>query len=257
LYALSAGTWDNQQIGANDCTQQNDLEAWMRRYAEALCINCWQVKRYIDRYSATSVIGFRAEDLNHVADLYSKAQANWSSVLRSTCPVETSSQDELKECANKECTSSALRLQIDAYSDFLESFAKLARSAWTEFDLWLMGIGLSVMILSVSTQACMLVKLNIDQISEKERASSSFIPKNFFAFALVAIRAASFLSNSYICEFVRYTNLIKYYKFIWCTCLFMHLFLVMQWQKVELQTFFWPRVALPVCGTQPQKENSS
>uniref|UniRef100_A0A0E0B8C5 Uncharacterized protein n=2 Tax=Oryza glumipatula TaxID=40148 RepID=A0A0E0B8C5_9ORYZ len=153
LYALSAGTWDNQQIGANDCTQQNDLEAWMRRYAEALCINCWQVKRYIDRYSATSVIGFRAEDLNHVADLYSKAQANWSSVLRSTCPLETSSQDELKECANKECTSSALRLQIDAYSDFLESFAKLARSAWTEFDLWLMGIGLSVMILSVSTQA--------------------------------------------------------------------------------------------------------
>lgn len=208
LYALSAGTWDNQQIGANDCTQQNDLEAWMRRYAEALCINCWQVKRYIDRYSATSVIGFRAEDLNHVADLYSKAQANWSSVLRSTCPVETSSQDELKECANKECTSSALRLQIDAYSDFLESFAKLARSAWTEFDLWLMGIGLSVMILSVSTQACMLVKLNIDQISEKERASSSFIPKNFFAFALVAIRAASFLSNSYILAEGRVANFL-------------------------------------------------
>ncbi|XP_052134647.1 uncharacterized protein LOC127753216 [Oryza glaberrima] len=208
LYALSAGTWDNQQIGANDCTQQNDLEAWMRRYAEALCINCWQVKRYIDRYSATSVIGFRAEDLNHVADLYSKAQANWSSVLRSTCPLETSSQDELKECANKECTSSALRLQIDAYSDFLESFAKLARSAWTEFDLWLMGIGLSVMILSVSTQACMLVKLNINQISEKERASSSFIPKNFFAFALVAIRAASFLSNSYILAEGRVANFL-------------------------------------------------
>lgn len=208
LYALSAGTWDNQQIGANDCTQQNDLEAWMRRYAEALCINCWQVKRYIDRYSATSVIGFRAEDLNHVADLYSKAQANWSSVLRSTCPLETSSQDELKECANKECTSSALRLQIDAYSDFLESFAKLARSAWTEFDLWLMGIGLSVMILSVSTQACMLVKLNINQISEKERASSSFIPKYFFAFALVAIRAASFLSNSYILAEGRVANFL-------------------------------------------------
>jgi phosphatidylinositol glycan class O len=122
--------------------------------------------------------------------------------------VETSSQDELKECANKECTSSALRLQIDAYSDFLESFAKLARSAWTEFDLWLMGIGLSVMILSVSTQACMLVKLNIDQISEKERASSSFIPKNFFAFALVAIRAASFLSNSYILAEGRVANFL-------------------------------------------------
>ncbi|XP_015691140.1 GPI ethanolamine phosphate transferase 3 isoform X2 [Oryza brachyantha] len=195
LYALSAGTWDYR----NDCTKQNDLVAWMQRYAEALCVNCWQVKRYIDLYSASSVIGFRVEDLNHVADLYSKAQANWSSVLRSTCPSETGSQDELKESVNKEHTSSALRLQIDAYSDFLESFAKLARSAWTEFDLWLMGIGLSLMILSVSTQACMLMKLNtFNQTSDKEIASSSFTPKIFFAFALVAIRAASFLSNSYI-----------------------------------------------------------
>uniref|UniRef100_A0A0D9XI49 Uncharacterized protein n=1 Tax=Leersia perrieri TaxID=77586 RepID=A0A0D9XI49_9ORYZ len=180
LYALSAGTWDNHKIGASNCTQQNDLEAWMQRYAEALCVNCWQVKRYIDLYSATSVIGFRAEDLNHVADLYSKAQEHWSSALRPICPSETGSQDELKE----ECTSSALRMQIDAYSVFLESFAKLARSAWTEFDLWFMGIGLSLMILSISTQACMLVKLTTNRISDNDRANSSFIPKCFFAFAL-------------------------------------------------------------------------
>nr|AAM74245.1 Putative protein similar to phosphatidylinositol glycan [Oryza sativa Japonica Group] len=201
LYALSAGTWDNQQIGANDCTQQNDLEAWMRRYAEALCINCWQVKRYIDRYSATSVIGFRAEDLNHVADLYSKAQANWSSVLRSTCPVETSSQDELKECANKECTSSALRLQIDAYSDFLESFAKLARSAWTEFDLWLMGIGLSVMILSVSTQASWCI-IKLQQKNQRELK----LDKGIHAADSVSVTQWSFLA---VCLF--------YLTGHWCT----------------------------------------
>ncbi|EMS60215.1 GPI ethanolamine phosphate transferase 3 [Triticum urartu] len=168
LYALSAGTWDNQRTGINACTPQDDLEAWKMRYAEALCVNSWQVKRYIDQYSGSSIIGFSAEYLHHVEELYSKAQANWSEVLKSTCPSETAKGEEFKESA-----SSSLQLQIDAYSSFLESFAKLARSAWTEFDLWLMGTGLLLMILSVITQAYIL------------------------------------------------------------------------WQKVELQTFFWPRVALP------------
>ncbi|GJN37813.1 hypothetical protein PR202_gb26804 [Eleusine coracana subsp. coracana] len=90
LYALSAGTWDSKRMGANACTSQNDVEAWMRRYAEVLCINSWQVKRYVDVYSATSVIGFPSEVLQ-------------------------------------------------------QSFAKFARNAWTEFDLWFMGIGLSLM----------------------------------------------------------------------------------------------------------------
>ena len=64
-----------------------------------------------------------------------------------------------------------------------------------------MGIGLLLMILSVIIQAYTLVKLNtICQPSDQKSASSSIIRKLVFAFALVAIRAASFLSNSYICE---------------------------------------------------------
>ena len=43
LYALSAGTWDNQMTGINACTPRDDLEAWKMRYAEALCVNSWQV----------------------------------------------------------------------------------------------------------------------------------------------------------------------------------------------------------------------
>uniref|UniRef100_A0A453K2Z6 Uncharacterized protein n=1 Tax=Aegilops tauschii subsp. strangulata TaxID=200361 RepID=A0A453K2Z6_AEGTS len=151
LYALSAGTWDNQRTGINACTPQDDLVAWKMRYAEVLCVNSWQVKRYIDQYSGSSIIGFSAEYLHHVEELYSKAQANWSEVLKPTCPSETAKGEEFKESA-----SSALQLQIDAYSSFLESFAKLARSAWTEFDLWLMGTGLLLMILSVITQAYIL-----------------------------------------------------------------------------------------------------
>ncbi|XP_062190830.1 GPI ethanolamine phosphate transferase 3 isoform X2 [Phragmites australis] len=204
LYALSAGTWDSQRMGTDACISQNDVETWMRRYAEVLCVNCWQVKRYIEQYSATSVIGFPSEDLQHIADLYSKAQANWSASLRITCSSETGSQEELREGK-----SSVLQWQIDAYTNFLQSFAKLARSAWTEFDLWLMGIGLLLMILSVITQACALVKLNtICQPSDQEHAHSRVIPKFFFAFSLVAIRAASFLSNSYILAEGRVANFL-------------------------------------------------
>lgn len=150
--------------------------------------------------------------------MYSKAQANWSAALRSTCPSGTGSQQEFKESAN-----SALQLQINAYSDFLESFANLARSAWTEFDLWSMGVGLLLMILSVITQACVLLKLNtICQHSDQERASSRIIPKFSFAFTLVAIRAASFLSNSYICEFVKYTSLTLHFEIILVYLLICH-----------------------------------
>ncbi|KAE8771563.1 GPI ethanolamine phosphate transferase 3 [Hordeum vulgare] len=199
LYALSAGTWDIQKTGINACTPQDDLEAWKKRYAEALC-----VKRYIDQYSGSSIIGFSAEYLHHVAELYSKAQANWSEVLKSTCPSETAKGEEFKESA-----SSALQLQIDAYSSFLESFAKLARSAWTEFDLWLMGTGLLLMILSVITHAYILVRLNaVYQPSDQECASSRIITKLSFAFTLVMIRAASLLSNSYIMAEGRVTNFL-------------------------------------------------
>ncbi|VAI14329.1 GPI ethanolamine phosphate transferase 3 isoform X2 [Triticum aestivum] len=204
LYALSAGTWDNQRTGINACTPQDDQEAWKMRYAEALCVNSWQVKRYIDQYSGSSIIGFSAEYLHHVEELYSKAQANWSEVLKSTCPSETAKGEEFKESA-----SSSLQLQIDAYSSFLERFAKLARSAWTEFDLWLMGTGLLLMILSVITQAYILVRLNaLCQPSAQECASSRIIPKLSFAFTLVTIRAASLLSNSYILAEGRVTNFL-------------------------------------------------
>lgn len=200
LYALSIGTWVNQRRGTNACTSQDDLEAWMGRYAEVLCVNCWQVKRYIDQYSATSVIGFPSEDLQHIMDLYSRAHENWSASLI-TSSSETCSQEKVEK-------GSVLLQQIDAYNDFLKSFAKLARSAWTEFDLWSMGIGLLLMILSVIIQASMLVNMTISQSSDQKSSGSSIIRRLSLAFSLVVIRAASFLSNSYILAEGRVANFL-------------------------------------------------
>ncbi|KAJ0100859.1 hypothetical protein Patl1_05660 [Pistacia atlantica] len=90
-----------------------------------------KVKRYIDVYSASSVIGFSRDDLLHISDLYAQAEKN-----RSCCSKKLlSNRDEI-------CNSLLpyLKRQIDAYSNFLLSVANLARCKWTEFNLEMMGI---------------------------------------------------------------------------------------------------------------------
>ncbi|XP_039120959.1 uncharacterized protein LOC120257570 [Dioscorea cayenensis subsp. rotundata] len=120
LYALSGGTWDGQWTKNRNQEYCSDLEEWMQTYTNVLCINSWQVNRYIDMYTSTAVIGLPSEDLRHLRELYTQAQTNLQNSISSTC------------------SESTLQRQIDAYSDYLGSVAKLARSAWTEFNLILM-----------------------------------------------------------------------------------------------------------------------
>lgn len=156
-----------------------------------------QVKRYIDLYSATSVIGLPSEHLHHVAELYAQAQTSWSNTKKSACLSENAISNETQDSS-----ASILQLQIDAYSNFLESVAKLARSAWTEFDVILMAIGIGFMLVSLSIHLFAIGRVNIVCGSNYAVSGISAFPFNLFtAFLLVVIRAASFLSNSYICEF--------------------------------------------------------
>ena len=133
-------------------------------------------------YSSTAVIGLPSEDLHHLRELYTQAQTNLQN--SSTCSVST------------------LQRQIDAYFDYLGSVAELARSAWTEFNLILMFAGLCLMILSVFIQIFTILRIN--NLLELNFLVSGLTSSPFrlaSALALVVIRAASFLSNSYICEF--------------------------------------------------------
>ncbi|XP_038977251.1 GPI ethanolamine phosphate transferase 3-like isoform X1 [Phoenix dactylifera] len=204
LYALSASTWDGQKMGTNNCKSWSNLEAWMQNYANTLCINCWQVKRYIDLYSATSVIGLPSEDLHHVAELYAQAQTSSSNTKKSTCLSENGISNETQDSS-----ASVLQLQIDAYSNFLENVAKLARSAWTEFDLILMAIGICFMLVSLSIHLFAIGRVNIVCGSFYAVSGICAYPFSLFtAFLLVVIRAASFLSNSYILMEGRVANFL-------------------------------------------------
>jgi len=134
-------------------------------------------------YTSTAVIGLPSEDLRHLRELYTQAQTNLQNSISSTC------------------SESTLQRQIDAYSDYLGSVAKLARSAWTEFNLILMFAGLFVMILSIFIQIFFILRVN--NLLELNYLVSGITSSPFrlaSALALVVIRAASFLSNSYICE---------------------------------------------------------
>lgn len=155
-----------------------------------------QVKRYIDLYSATSVIGLPSEDLNHLTQLYTRAQANWSNLVESSCLTENEIADQ-----DHDSRVSILQKQIDAYSSFLESVAKLARSAWTEFDLILMGVGLIVMFASIFVHFFALRRVNVlSELYYPLSGTSGISSRLIYAHFLAIIRGASFLSNSYICE---------------------------------------------------------
>ena len=97
------------------------------------------MKKYIDVYSASSIIGFSSEDLSDISDLYARADENWSRV-KDLLLHKNESWDSLVP---------AFTRQIDSYLDFLLDVVELARSKWTEFNMKLMGVGLGIMIASL------------------------------------------------------------------------------------------------------------
>ena len=145
------------------------------------------MKRYIDLYSSTSVIGFSSEDLQHIKESYVQAQSNWISYMAAISNYQSGSE-------NRSIDPSIFHEQIQAYSVFLQNVAELARSKWTEFDLKMMGAGFFVLSISLL--------FHVFAIWRVERFTISGLSFRFMiAIILVMIRATSFLSNSYICEF--------------------------------------------------------
>ncbi|KAL5570338.1 hypothetical protein UlMin_026913 [Ulmus minor] len=192
LYSLGAGTL-NVEGYAESCDNQSHLAEWMQNYVNLLCINSWQVKRYVDVYSTSSAIGFSYEDLLRLENLYAQAAEKWSSTTRNLL---------LSRNESFNLVFPALKMQIDAYSTFLASVAELARSKWTEFNLKMMSIGFGIMLISIITHVLAIKKVK----RQYEISFSSFMNNGissvglFVACSTVVIRAFSFLSNSYILE---------------------------------------------------------
>ncbi|KAL2530676.1 Alkaline-phosphatase-like family protein [Forsythia ovata] len=191
LFALAAGTWSLEKLAIHDRQSLSELDEWMQNYVNVLCINSWQVKKYIDVYSSLSLIGFSDKDLLHVSELYAQAQELWSLTSESSVVHENESSFTLP----------AVKRQLEAYSAFLASVASLARSNWTEFNLKLMGIGFCIMLLSLVLHAFSIKRL--DNLCGHHSPSCGNSRNSFgmiFACIAVLTRACSFLSNSYILE---------------------------------------------------------
>ncbi|KAK9725311.1 hypothetical protein RND81_05G135700 [Saponaria officinalis] len=189
LYALGSGALFAEAVEGESHEGPSSIVRWMQHYVDVLCVNVWQVKRYIDVYSASSVIGFPSEDLLHVADIYSQAQENWLDEMKASSP-----------CMDRSCASSsrALMKQIDRYLLFLDSVIELARSKWTEFNLKLMIVGLCIIFCSLPMQLMALKRLGKFRESflsvRHPWVSVGFV----FAILVIVMRACSVLSNSYI-----------------------------------------------------------
>ncbi|KAF3942601.1 hypothetical protein CMV_030756, partial [Castanea mollissima] len=198
LYGLGADTLNLEDAHLENCQNQSKLEQWMQNYVNVLCINSWQVKRYIDVYSASSVIGFSHEDLLQIADIYAQAEENWSHTKKSLL--------DKNECCD---SLPVLKRQIDLYVNFLTSVAELARSKWTEFNLNMMGIGFGIMLVSLLVHF-----LAIKRVNKQYGASFTSHGDSGISFGLICacfvviIRASSFLSNSFILEEGKVANFL-------------------------------------------------
>ncbi|XP_027330017.1 GPI ethanolamine phosphate transferase 3 [Abrus precatorius] len=194
LYALGAGSWN-----LNPSQKPSESDIWLQNYANALCINSWQVKRYVDAYSASSAVGFSHDDLSRIATVYAQAESHWSD----------SKKLLLDRQSDSDTLVPALKRQIDAYFNFLTTVAELARSKWTEFDLNMMGTGIVIMFISLIFQYYTILRANKQHgVISASREDSWMITASTFTFFLLGIRACSFLSNSYILEEGKVANFL-------------------------------------------------
>ncbi|XP_071713897.1 uncharacterized protein [Rutidosis leptorrhynchoides] len=182
LYALVTGTWNLEGNDISSSNSQLKLEQWMHNYAKVLCINSWQVKRYIDVYTASSLIGFSIDDLKHVENMYAQA-VNWSDSVHDSTSFVT------------------LKKQIDLYSDFLASVTELARSKFTEFNLKMMGIGFGILLTSIFIHLVVIKRVDNIYIADLPLHKTTTYTFGLIVSCIIVVaRACSFLSNSYILE---------------------------------------------------------
>lgn len=153
-----------------------------------------QVKKYIDHYSASSVIGFPKGDLVAVEDMFANIQNDYT-YYRERSFFDKESDREFR--VNK---SAILKWQVGSYSNFLDRVAELARSKWTEFDLREMGAGLFTLLLSIIFHLFSVRGIKVNFLKHGLPYDQSGIFP-IFAALVVVIRAFSVLSNSYICKF--------------------------------------------------------
>ncbi|CAI8610891.1 unnamed protein product [Vicia faba] len=196
LYALGAGS---RKFDTSQKLPESDV--WMKNYANALCINTWQVKRYIDAYSASSAVGFSHDDLSRIASVYAAAENHW---LHSTKKLL------LDNDGDSDALMPALNWQIDAYFKFLTTVAELARSKWTEFDLNMMGSGIGIMLMSLIFQVFAILRASkqLGVNSSSSSGNSSIVTPSIFTLFLLGIRSCSLLSNSYILEEGKVANFL-------------------------------------------------
>lgn len=147
-----------------------------------------QVKRYIDVYSNSSVVGFSSDDMSRISDLYSAAGQNWSNSVKRIVMDRNLDEDSTNIPSLKE--------QIATYLKFFSNVVELARSKWTEFNLNLMITGFGILVISIILQFLVVFR------GDKPHAvDSGLYTGAAFTLFIVLIRACSFLSNSYICKF--------------------------------------------------------
>ncbi|KAG0557025.1 hypothetical protein KC19_11G096500 [Ceratodon purpureus] len=149
LYALAASTWPlPSEVGH---LSEALVPVWLERFNHVLCMNSWQVKRYLDAYTASSIRGFPSAEFAHVQSLYDKAQTS-PHFLHTDHPRLKRNDSGSDLSKFNEYSSETVTRLIDSIQSnlvYLLAAADLARTQWTQFEDEWMVIGLILLVTSM------------------------------------------------------------------------------------------------------------
>ncbi|KAI5069089.1 hypothetical protein GOP47_0015390 [Adiantum capillus-veneris] len=139
LFGLVARMWQPSQHNNTDMDEDKmPMVEWQKVYNTVLCLNSWQVNRYFQQYSKSSINGFSPYDLDILHTFYNDAQSfsrEWS-----------------VRAANLDAEMALLSSGLARYTKYLQAAAALARSKWTKFSDGLMTYGVLVVLISLLIQ---------------------------------------------------------------------------------------------------------
>ncbi|KAH7290765.1 hypothetical protein KP509_30G062700 [Ceratopteris richardii] len=139
LFGLVTGSLQpSKDTALNSSEVDCSAAEWLKLYSSILCLNCWQVNRYLQQYSKSSLNGFSISDLDILKNLYDDARSF--------------SNEQSTTASSARVTMSSLLDAVSRYTKYLDAAAALARFKWTRFNDEFMAFGIAVLFVSLLIQ---------------------------------------------------------------------------------------------------------
>lgn len=121
-----------------DAHAKFDFLSTMLESNEILRKNCWQVRSYIEQYSANTG-QFPEHKLSEIHEIFDGAESLFNSVKKSDTVSESTIDTEIE---------AAMKI-FHGFKNYHVKASELCRDLWTSFDTWSMTLGVAALVSSL------------------------------------------------------------------------------------------------------------